>query len=190
MLTKWGKILTNLSSRGNSVPDMDGSGTHYGVVPGKSLGNTESYLTWNANDQSYGLRISTMTDNSSSGIFVGTGNTAPTEDDYCLESVISSGLSGTATKNNLYDETNGLVGVRFTLTLSNTTSADIIVSEVARCIKFSTASTRWGSLNAGVKCFMIDRSVLANPVTIPAGEAGVIYYDFIYYTESSEDPEP
>lgn len=184
MLTAWGKKLTNLSPRGTTIPDMDGSGQHYGVVAGKSVVNQDIYIPYNSTSSGYNLRIATFSENAYDGIYVGTGSTAPTENDYALESVISSGITGSISKTNIYDQTNEVVGIRFTLTLSNTTSEDIAVSEVAKCVRFNTASTSWGNPNAGSRCVMIDRSVLAEPVTVPAGEAAVIYYDFIYYDGS------
>lgn len=188
MLTAWGRKITNLSPRGTGVPDIDASGQHYGIVPGKSVVNQEIYLPWNAAYHGNSLKITNFTENSGDGIYVGSGSIAPTEDDYCLESVITSGLTGSVSKNNLYDQTNELVGIRHTITLSNTTNEDIIVNEVAKCNTFDTASSSWGSLNAGRRCVMIDRSVLPEPVTVPAGEAAVLYYDFIYY-DGTESPE-
>lgn len=104
--------------------------------------------------------------NSTTYIKCGTGTTAATEDDYILESV-ATGLNCdsvvTAIGSN-YSKT-------YTAIFSNITNADIIVTEIGFFINYPT--------NGGstVDWFLLDRTVLSTPITIPAGESKSITYE-------------
>ena len=97
------------------------------------------------------------------GLAFGTGTTAATLDDYTLESIISSGITITSYT---YYRTNDVNGTKLTMqyTLTNTTSADITINEVGL----------FGYVNSNY--YMYERTVLSEPVTIPAGASNQMVY--------------
>ena len=109
----------------------------------------------------------------SRGIYIGSGNTPATENDYTLQSFISSGITSTGTYSHNLDGNNPYKG--FTITLNNTTSSDITVREVGYAIACYTSNTL---NNAGSQNYLlIDRTVLDNPLTVPANGTAVLYYE-------------
>ena len=99
------------------------------------------------------------------GICVGSGTTPPTYEDYKLESMITSGISGTV-KTTL-DDNNDTV---WTLTITNSSSADITIGEVGY---FNVGF--YGAGNS-TDYFMYERTVLDTPITIAAGGFGQVTY--------------
>lgn len=96
----------------------------------------------------------------------GTGTTEATENDYKLESP-ASGLS--------CDSVNTAIGSNYTkiytAIFSNTTEADIVVTEIGFFTKY------YYRTNAAYNNFLLDRIVLTTPITIPAGESKPITYE-------------
>lgn len=89
----------------------------------------------------------------------GTGTTAPTLDDYALGNEITTGLSNSSavasfTANNTKE---------YTATFTNETSNPIVINEVGIfCYNYSDVK------------YLIERTVLSTPITIPAGESKAI----------------
>lgn len=110
------------------------------------------------------------TDYTNSGVCVGSGNTPAAKTDYKLENIISSGLTqlSSAFAANALD--NGRESV-YVLVLKNTTDADITISEVGLIGLGYTYPS-----NSSAEGFLVDRTVLDVPVTIPAGESKTISY--------------
>ena len=108
------------------------------------------------------------------GIGFGSGSLAESESDYTLQTPITSGLSATVTVGSGMDGASPYL--RYDLVVSNTTDADITIAEI--CYKQNIyASTAQGAAtsNASRVC-MLDRTVLPEAVTIPAGGAATIRY--------------
>lgn len=107
------------------------------------------------------------TTNSVTFIRCGTGTTEATEDDYKLENY-ATGLTCdsvvTAIGGNYSKKT-------YTATFSNTTDADISVTEIGF---FTNCYYRTSGDNDN---FLLDRIVLDTPITIPAGESKAITYE-------------
>lgn len=101
-------------------------------------------------------------------LMLGTGTTAPTADDYCLESPITTNLSC----DSVSVSRTSLIKT-YTATFTNSGSSDITVTEVGFwiCILYSYSNSDEKSDN-----FLMDRTVLDTPVTIPAGESRTITY--------------
>lgn len=112
---------------------------------------------------------------SSAGIVLGTGDTAATANDYRIETPITSGLSANITFVRTCDTQNGYADLEFTIVATNTSGADIVVKEIAynQSIRISTTAGGTGSTSK-IICF--DRTVLANPVTVPSGGQASIKY--------------
>lgn len=106
----------------------------------------------------YGINSTNVTTNSQYNIFTGSGSTTPTVNDYTLETPVlltySSGsisISGTSRVINH--------------TLANNTGNSVTINEVVLTLTQGQSAR-----------FMLDRTVLANPVTIPDGGS----YTFTY----------
>jgi hypothetical protein len=109
---------------------------------------------------------------SSAYIHLGRGTTPPTLDDYCLEDLISSGVSlGDKTVVKSID--GNTVTLEYGVTVNNASSDDITIGEVGISVPASYASnSRYAVL--------IERTVLSEPVTIKAGEVGSVTYTLVW----------
>lgn len=101
----------------------------------------------------------------SAGIVLGTGTTPPTIHDYRLESQITSGL--TSQVSTLVDEDNNRI---YKITLISTSEDPITIGEIGIMGGF------YASERSGYNYALIERTVLDEPVTIPAGEIGIVEY--------------
>lgn len=97
---------------------------------------------------------------------LGTGTTAPTEEDYWLETqddnITCSSAVASETENNTKV---------YTYTFTNPTSNNITITETALAIKLDSNVL---SENASI---MLDRTVLDTPITFSAGETMAITYE-------------
>lgn len=125
------------------------------------------------------------TDKYSSGISIGTGDSPESKYSNNLDSTITSGVTLTLTSTKA--KINGQYRVlEFTFTITNTGSEQLIVKEVGykqrvyvgRYIGDTTTSTSAASI-----VFLVDRTVLTTPLTIQAGDAGILKYA-IQFTET------
>ena len=98
--------------------------------------------------------------NSGSGVLFGTGTTPPTYTDNKLSGSPIRGLTVSAevTKENYSNEIVALY------TITNNTGNDVTIGEVGLCYTWA----------------LLDRTVLENPVTIPAGSIGQITYTITF----------
>lgn len=101
---------------------------------------------------------------------VGTGTTAPTENDYELATVNTDVSCDTVIVGNSANYTK-----TYTATFSNPTSSDITVTEVGLYGKIS-----YNSQNEFYIDVLLDRTVLTTPITIPAGESKTITYELSF----------
>lgn len=108
-----------------------------------------------------------VNDENKSYIEVGTGTTTPTADDYNLESqdnnitVIPVGVATTGSNTRTY-----------TVICDNQSDEDITITEIGWFIK-TLYTTNTGTFDD----FMLDRTVLSTPITIPAGQSKAITYE-------------
>lgn len=103
---------------------------------------------------------------SKSGVAFGTGTTEPALDDYTLSGNIVSTL--TPSSETTITHTADFSSLTCVYTLSNTGDADVTIAEVGL---FSTPIT-----NSGYRICLLERTVLDEPVTIPAGGVGRVTY--------------
>jgi hypothetical protein len=103
---------------------------------------------------------------------LGTGTTAPTADDYRLESPITTNLSC----DSVSVSRTSLIKT-YTATFTNSGSSDITVTEVGFMIYifYNYSSTTENSDH-----FLMDRTVLETPITIPAGESRTVTYELSF----------
>lgn len=104
---------------------------------------------------------------------LGTGSTAPTADDYCLELPITTNLSC----DSVSVSRTSLIKT-YTATFTNSGSSDITVTEVGFIVYINYEHTYSSSFSADD--FLMDRTVLETPITIPAGESRTVTYELSF----------
>lgn len=163
------------------IPSFVASSIPNAIFPAKSVAGTSYYVPGSVISSggfSNEFRTS-ITETGNAGIAVGSGNTAATENDYNLETLITT-LTGTVNVTYGYDSTNLRNSVQVALTLTNNTEAAITVKEVGRFVKCYTTSTQGGSASGSSKLFLVQRDVLETPLEIAAGASAVLRIDYIY----------
>lgn len=157
-VNNWYKALaTSFCKTGNTLKDITGASfnLYSSFTPcfGGSGGNC--YMADTYKDKKYW------------GVVFGTGNTPPTVNDYKISGTEFTAFTANSSVSNQFT-TNGLVTTA-TFTLTNTGTSEVTIKEVALyggSYKSSTSYTK----------FLIDRTLLDSPVTIPAGGIGQVIY--------------
>lgn len=139
------------------------------VMPNGIVGQDGSIIdaSYNVSNMAvYGLAMvpnAVVYSSATSGIYLGRGTTPPTFDDYKMEDMITSGVNCTVSVeyNDNYDAVN-------IITITNNSGAEITIGEVGR----------GGHVYTTIKWIiaLLDRTVLDEPVTIPAGGVGQVTY--------------
>lgn len=105
-------------------------------------------------------------------LMLGTGTTAPTADDYHLESPITTNLSCDSVSVSRTSLTK-----TYTATFTNSGSSDITVTEVGFIVYILYL---YSNSNKKSDNFLMDRTVLDTPITIPAGESRTVTYELSF----------
>lgn len=186
MLTKWAKGALRVKT-GSSMTPGTGSNTCLTYYQYKNANGDSYYGSNMAYNNVYNLLTSIIAHGTSSsvGFALGSGTTPATDEDYTIESIISSGLSFSATphSNEAYDAENDVYSVYFDLTIANTSANDITISEVCffgNSYGMNSIGVSTNTSASNRNAVLVDRTVLDTPVTIPAGESKVIRYSFNY----------
>lgn len=134
--------------------------------------------TWYAYSSRWPLeKTYTLRDNlNTEGIVVGRGSTAPTVNDYRLESIITSGLIASSTTSSSVDE-NQVCRLHIDLLLTNVSTSPITVSEIGWSSGMDVG-TAPNINSASRRYFLMDRTVLDTPLTIAAGDSEILRYTF------------
>lgn len=140
----------------------------------KDLSGNTKYLTRLSQWPSSNVQLYIRTDTSNAGIHIGSGSSPEAVTDYALESVIASGFTGSYSIGERADA-NGNPQLELIMTITNTGSEDITVSEVGYYQNVYYANSPSGDGNTQ-QPIMLDRTLLNTPVTIPAGESAAITY--------------
>ena len=101
------------------------------------------------------------------GVWFGDGTVSPTLDDFNLSGNHISTISASNVPSVTGDDAGGILSITYTLT--NTGSADVTIGEVG-LFNF------WYYTTSSYTAFLVDRTVLDTPVTIPAGGIGQVTY--------------
>lgn len=158
---------------------LTGCSVNYGHLPITNVAGSTRFMSGSictSNDFPYSIKATPTTNWAASGISIGSGDRTPTKDDYVLQSTITSGVSLTLTGTKAGCDAPGVPYVEYRITVTNTGSSAVTIREVGykqdiRCVDFPGSS----STPVSTVC-LIDRTVLETPVTIQAGDAGVICY--------------
>lgn len=189
MLTKWGQKIVNANGfeKIYPKPEFNISTNNIGCINAKSaagdsfIAGPMSYPT----ATNYNALVTSITDSGSSatvGVAFGSSDTPATDEDYTIGSIIST-LSGTvANAVTSYDSDAQKYKVYINYTLTNTGSESITIKEVCRFNYVFPASAigQQASSFGTQKSVLIDRVVLDTPVTIAAGESGIVRYETFY----------
>ena len=111
-----------------------------------------------------------------SGFKFGSGNTAPTINDYALETPLTDSDYSATLTNTVRGVDNGVPYMEFTFVLTNISSSSITVSEVCYVSNNITVCTSSSGTSVARNDIMVDRTLLASPVTIAAGDTAAIKY--------------
>ena len=187
MLTAWGKkiILGNTpATSGVIAPNIQVAMP--ANITAKTCAGNDVYTNAKLSSYTANLLTSALIESgtsASTGFAIGSGDTAPTENDYSLVAQIT-GVSGSMSGGEtIYDADSGKYISRIDFTISNNTENSVVVKEIARFVQVSSATAigqNTSSAAGNKRCVMLDRTVLDEPVTIPANNAGVVRYEFIY----------
>lgn len=151
------------------------AGSDLGGVPGRAVNGEFRYFNGALSFLNSPTKAGTK-DATAAGISVGTGNTAPTEDDWQLEEHLGTGINITLTETVYGNDAPGVPYVQYKVTVTNTGSAPITVKEIGYKQTVGSARYPGSSVDGGTRVFLLDRTVLDTPVTIAAGDAGIITY--------------
>lgn len=147
-------------------------------IKGKTVAGNEIYAC--AGVASSGVAntlITSITETGNPGVAFGSGTTAPTANDYNMETLITT-LTATVTTDKYYDTTDNNYKLRADYTISNSTANDITISEFGKFAKFGTNATIGGS-SGTAKLFMVLHETF-EPITIAAGGQLLFRVEYIY----------
>lgn len=145
------------------------------IFPSVSIKNTAGQDRW----VSYvsGALLSGLTiqlNATNAGFHFGSGTTTPTENDYKLESDITSGISVVLNASARYSSPKP--HMTFTFTITNTGSSNVTINEigiVTASIQCCTSSSATSASSANV---LIDRTLLDTPLTIAPSSTAALEY--------------
>lgn len=177
MLTAWAKKAAAIPNATGRLPGVAPSNALC-IIPATKANGSQAYIGLTSTDTNNAYTTFISSQLPSSGVAVGSGTTPPTENDYTLENQIT-GLTGTITQSTGTDVARGAYTDTLLITVTNATGQSVVIREVGTFIRYSNHTT-YGSASSSISTFMIDRTVLAEPVTIPDGESRVIEYNFAY----------
>lgn len=194
MLTAWGKrmaaIIKNTTGSttltvASTIPAVYLTSASSALIEVKTISGTTKYAPPIMQGGSTALITADLVESGSSastGVAIGSGDTAPTENDYTLETQIT-GISATQSFSTVVDAENEKYVLRYDYTITNDTGNDITIKEIGLFARFSTTGTKGStpsSSNSDKKSVMIDRTLLDTPVVIANGDAGIVRYEFAY----------
>ena len=152
---------------------LQSSGTIYGMLPVTDVSGAVRYLSPLFSFPGSCAEAFTL-DANSAGISIGTGSTAAAETDYNLQSTITSGITVTL-EHNVVRMDGDSPYHEFTFAITNTGSAALTISEIGYKQALRSCNTQGGTSDANT-VFLLDRTVLSSPLTIQAGDAGILVY--------------
>ena len=152
---------------------LQSAAANLGVLPIRSVAGKVYYCPGNFSFPA--SRTATVTTNATAaGISVGTGTTAATELDYNLENTVTSGVSLSVATPTVGQE-NGEPYVEYVVTVTNTSGAELTVSEIGYKQSAKGTPKPGGTSPSDVVC-LIDRTVLDEAITLANNQAGTIVY--------------
>jgi len=164
-------INRNLRNIMGCVPQS--SANVYGMLPVTDVTGMQRFVTPKFTFP--GARTEKFTlDSALEGISFGTGTTPAKETDYNLENTITSGITVTLTSNVVRMDGDSPYH-EWTFTVTNTGSEELTITEVG--YKQSVSCVIVPGYTTGMSAVvLLDRQVRSQPLTLQAGDAGVLVY--------------
>ena len=173
MVTKnYYRYLAYMFSNNTSISVKNYSGNN------SAISRTDNYIHWTllwggSGDNDYTPRMKHIRTSLSGkpGVILGNGDTAPTSDDYKLAGEIITGFTYSGTLQQVVSDT--AVTAKAIYTITNTSDTEITIKEIGligHAINGSSAQYK----------FLLERTVLDTPVTIPAGGIGQVEYTITF----------
>ena len=156
---------------------LQSSGTQWGFLPIRDTYGRQYFLDPNFDSYTfpYSRTLSVALSINGLGISLGRGNRAESERDYCLQDTITSGINVAITGGPVYPESPGNLYHQINMTVTNTSGSTIIINEIGYKQRVRAASGPYRNENNEL-VILLDRTVLETPLTLAAGDAGVIHY--------------
>lgn len=110
---------------------------------------------------------------SGSGLYFGSGSKPATKNDYTLESPIASGLSFSSGVTNVGKTKEGQYAAWVSHVVKNTSNDTINIYEIGLFTIAMVASSSYKSI-------LVERTVLTEPIVIPAGDEKIITYKITF----------
>ena len=162
MLTNnWYKVLASVWGRGSS----DATLAIKSFISGSVVAASDFKVDYDAKLRPDFSTI--LTSKSGKGIAFGADNTPPTAEDYTITPIAN--LNGTVSSSTQFSD--GQVVRTATITLTNNNTESVTIREVAAVTLYSNTTS---------KNYLLDRTVLDEPVTIPAGGIGQVVYTITF----------
>ena len=125
-------------------------------------------------------QVSLATYKDYSGVYFGSGSAPATADDYKLASPIISGLTiQNPNTIHIFRKSDGVYTASATFLLTNTSGAEITISEVGLIGLISGRYSESASASYHRTC-LLERQVLSTPITIPDGDTKAVTYKLTF----------
>ena len=135
------------------------------------VGSGSMYVLSNNTYLFYGQNSQNTSYASQGGVILGDGDTAPALTDYCLSgNQITNFIASTNINGGV--NSNGEVWVKAIYNISNTGSSPFTIKEIG--------VTRRNTSSGTIYRILLTHDILESPITIAAGESGVVVYDMKY----------
>lgn len=183
MFTKLGKKMISFPYDVSSAAIMYPKYTNYTpcYISAKDINGDNYYISPYYLGSGWDMIFTRPANTASSCVLIGSGDTPATEDDYYLENQITGeSYLAAVTYSNAIDTVNKKYGRYAQYTITNNSAQDLVIKEIGRFLSVNASTTEGGTPSGAnsKRMFMIDRIVLDTPITIPAGEAGIIRYGY------------
>lgn len=184
MITKLGNEIYQNTLATYQFPNVNKT-SNYTSILAKCSAGTELYISPQMKAQQPQFGLLTSISNTSTGWAFGTGTTPATEDDYTMESIISSGITIGNSDQLTIDTETGKRTYTIIFTLNNTTGSDIEVSEIGYFASaYGSNEINQAYSTSLERSYMLIHEVLEEAVTVPANDSAVIRIDFEFNSES------
>ena len=144
-----------------------------GLFPARMVNNNVGYIHNGFGNFPKSVSANFITSANGTGVCVGSGSTPATDGDYKLESMLTS-LQGSIVKTQGVD--NGKAFINFDVTITNSGSSDITISELGYQQYVAITTNQGGSSSSAPYPVLLDRTTLQTPITIAAGDVAIIRY--------------
>ena len=177
MITKAGKQMMSVWSLFPKVNNAQTAVPKFPNDPIKNVTNQQRWIAVASGDCFSNGFTPITANNTNPGVHFGTGTNTPTENDYYLQTPITSGLGAAITLTEMKINSQGKPYVRTVFSVTNgSSSASLTITEIcvvtgsAYCCTSSTA-TSYSANNV-----MFDRTLLDDPLVLAPLQTGTLEY--------------